>query len=75
MYGLEDKPGGQFAFDLEKEIKQNPNRGKEILQHVDEMIGEIKGKLRKGANEKDFDLLGTLLHGYASLQKVLKKVK
>jgi hypothetical protein len=75
MFGLEKEPPKKFDFDLEKEIKANPQRGKEILAQVEKRIGEIKHSLREGANEKDFDQLGILLHGYASLQKVLKKVK
>jgi hypothetical protein len=73
MYGLEKKPEGRFAFDLEKEIKQKPQRGKEILAKVEKKIAQIKKALREGANEKDFDRLGILLHGYAALQKVLRK--
>lgn len=75
MYGLEKQPGEKFAFDLEKEIKEQPHRGKEILDKVEKRIHEIKKLLREGASEKDFDRLGILLHGYAALQKVLRKVK
>jgi hypothetical protein len=75
MFGLEKKPGEKFAFDLEKEIKDKPSRGKEILDKVEKRIQEMKKHLREGANEKDFDQLGILLHGYAALQKVLRKVK
>ncbi len=75
MFGLEKKPGEKFAFDLEKEIKENPHRGKEILETVEKRIQEMKKHLREGANEKDFDQFGILLHGYAALQKVLRKVK
>jgi hypothetical protein len=74
MYGLEKKPGEKFVFDLEKEIKEKPSRGKEILEKAEKRIHEIKKLLREGANEKDFDRLGILLHGYSALQKVLKKV-
>jgi hypothetical protein len=75
MFGLEKQPNKGFEFDLEKEIKKNPHRGKEILDEVQKRIVEIKHNLREGANEKDFDNLGILLHGYSALQKVLKKVK
>ena len=75
MFGLEKKPGEKFAFDLEKEMKEHPSRGKEILEKVEKRIQEMKKHLREGANEKDFDQLGILLHGYAALQKVLRKVK
>ena len=73
MYGLEKKPPEKFAFDLEKELKAKPSRGKEILENVEQKIHEIKKLLREGTEGKDFDRLGILLHGYASLQKVLKK--
>ncbi len=75
MFGLEKKPGEKFAFDLEKEIREKPSRGKEILDKVEERVQEIKKSLREGANEKDFDKLGILLHGYAALQKILRKMK
>lgn len=74
MYGMEKKPGQKFDFDLEKEIKEKPARGKEILAKIEKRVQDIKKKLREGQNEKDFDRFGILLHGYASLQKVLKKI-
>ena len=74
MYGLEKEPGKRFAFDLEKEIKEKPHRGKEILDKVEKRIHELKKLLREGQNEKEFDRLGILLHGYAALQKVIRKV-
>ncbi len=75
MYGLEKKPGEKFAFDLEKKIKDKPAHAKELIEKAEHKIAQIKKQLREGANEKEFDHLGTLLHGYTALQKVLKKVK
>ncbi len=74
MYGLKKEPKGKFAFDLEKEIKEKPTHGKKILEKAEQRILEIKKQLREGVESKDFDQLGILLHGYAALQKVLKKV-
>lgn len=74
MYGLENKPGEKFAFDLEKKIKKHPAHAKELIEKAQHHINEIKKQLREGASEKDFDQLGVLLHGYTALQKVLKKV-
>lgn len=75
MFGLEEKGKKErFLFELEKKIKSNPEHGKSIHDKAEKRIHEIKQLLREGANEKDFDRLGILLHGYASLQKVLKKV-
>ncbi len=74
MYGLEEKEKREkFAFDLEKRIKKEPQHLKELLEKAEKRMTEIKKLLREGANEKDFDRLGVLLHGYAALQKVLKK--
>ncbi len=77
MYGLEKEKeeGKRFAFDLEKEIKEHPKKSKELVELAEKRTLEIKELLRKGASEKDFDQLGILLHGYASLQKVLKRIK
>ena len=74
MYGLEKNPAKKFDFDLEKEIKDKPTRLKEILEKAEQRIQAIKQQLREGAGEKEFDQLGILLHGYAALQKVIKKV-
>lgn len=75
MFGLEEKDKKEkLFFDLEKRLKKEPKHGKELLEKAEKKILEIKKLLREGSNEKDFDHLGTLLHGYASLQKVLKKV-
>jgi len=75
MFGMEEKEKRErFAFDLEKRIKKEPEHGKEILEKAEKRIQEIKKLLREGAKEKDFDRLGILLHGYAALQKVLRKV-
>lgn len=74
MFGLEKKPGEKFLFDLEKEILEKPSRSKQILTHVEHQIAEIKKTLREGTNEKEFDPLGILLHGYNALQKVVKKI-
>jgi hypothetical protein len=74
MYGLEEKERREkFAFDLERRIKNEPQHLKELLAKAEKRMAEIKKLLREGANEKDFDRLGVLLHGYAALQKVLKK--
>jgi hypothetical protein len=76
MYGLEKGKGEKklFQFDLEVEMKERPGRSKELLLKAENRIQEIKKALREGASDKEFDKLGILLHGYTSLQKVLKKV-
>lgn len=74
MYGLEKKEPEQFAFDLEEEIKNDPDKGEKYIQIAEQGTEEIKKIMRSGQNEKDFDKLGRLLHGYKALRKVLNKV-
>jgi HPt (histidine-containing phosphotransfer) domain-containing protein len=74
MFGLEKKGNALFEFDLEKDLKGNPAKIKEMLQTVEKQIQEIKNTLRQGTESKDFDQLGILLHGYAALQKVLTRI-
>jgi len=74
MFGLEKKGKALFEFDLEKELKENPSKAKEVLKTVEKRITDIKNTLRQGAGSEDFDKLGVLLHGYAALLKVLTKI-
>lgn len=74
MYGLEKKGRALFEFDLEKELKANPTKVKELLKTVEEKITEIKTTLRQGTASSEFDHFGVLLHGYAALQKVLTRI-
>jgi hypothetical protein len=77
MYGLEKEKKGKdrFVFDLERDVLDNPERCKELLAKAELGVQNIKKALREGAKEEDFNNLGTLLQGFISLQKVLKKVK
>lgn len=74
MYGLEKKERALFEFDLEKDLKGNPSKAKELLKTVEGRVQKIKETLRQGTNSEGFDQLGVLLQAYAALQKVLTKV-
>ncbi len=74
MFGLEQKPKEKFAFDLEVELAKSPAKAKEIFHKIQDRTEELKKLLRDGQSQDDFDQYGILLHGYASLQRVLKKV-
>ncbi|MFI5334535.1 MAG: DUF5398 family protein [Chlamydiales bacterium] len=74
MYGLEKKPPGPLEFELEKELKGNPTKIKELMKSADEKIQTIKSTLRQGAQSEEFDKFGVLLHGYAALQRVLNRL-
>lgn len=74
MYGLEKKPKTMFEMDLEKDLKKDPSKVRDLLKSTEAKIQEIKGQLREGSKGADFDNLGVLLHGYTALQKVLNKL-
>lgn len=74
MYGLEKKPRHVFEFDLEKDLKKDPNKVRELLKTTETKIQEIKTQLREGAKGPELDQLGVLLHGYTALQKVLNRL-
>ncbi len=74
MYGLEKKPLKVFEFDLEKDLKKDPHKVRELLKNTEAKINEIKSQLREGRKGPDLDNLGVLLHGYTALQKVLNRL-
>ena len=74
MYGLEKKGRALFEFDMEKELKEKPGKMKELLQHCETRIQEVKNILRQGTASSEYDSFGVLLHGYVSLQKVLTRM-
>ena len=74
MYGLEKKHVKVFEFDLEKDLKKDPNKVRELLKNTEAKIHEIKSQLREGRKGPDLDNLGVLLHGYTALQKVLNRL-
>lgn len=63
----------EFVFELEKEM-ENVEKQKQIKERVEERIQEIKKALRDGANRKEFETLGLILHGYTALLKVMSRV-
>ena len=74
MFDLDKKPDEPFAFDLEADIKKDPEKAKAMLDDVHERMNELKNMLRAGAETDDFDEYGILLHGYAALERVLKRI-
>jgi len=75
MFGLEKSPKEKFDFDLEIDIKDNPQKANELFDNIKSNINKIKQKLKKGGSNDELNKLGTLLQGYIALEKVLKKSK
>ena len=74
MFGAEKNNVQRFEFDLEKELKADGKKWQETVDTADRCLGEIKNALREGT-DGEVEELGLLMHGYAALQKVLKKCK
>lgn len=77
MFGLEDESKEKdkaFRFDLEKDLK-DAEKTSEIKTSIRKRMQDVKATLRQGENQETFDKLGTLLHGYVSLLKVISRVE
>ena len=73
MFGLEKKGNKPFEFDLEKELKKDEKRKKEVLDQIEKRTLELKEALREGRASENFDQCGVLLQGYAALGKVINR--
>ena len=78
MFGLnknkkdkESKPF--FTFPLEAEMK-NADKHKVMLENAEKQIQSLKTTIKEGASPEEYEKLGTLLHGYSALLKILHKV-
>lgn len=78
MFGLESDKGKKkseaFVFDLEQELR-DVKKQKEILEKIQDRLQQVKTVLRSGESKEEYNRLGTLLHGYTSLLKVITRVK
>lgn len=75
MFGLEKKEKKEkFQFDLEEEIAQDPKRANKIMKTAQDQIEELKKLLRSGLSEEEFEEYGILLHGYSTLNRVIKRI-
>lgn len=78
MFGLESgdkkkKPSAQdFVFELEKELKVESNC-REIKKKIESRVQEIKKMLREGSETEGYPKYEAILHGYASLLKVMAR--
>lgn len=70
--GKTDKEGTEAVFDLEKDLQSTKTR-RDVIERIELRIQKIKALLRSGQSKEDFDRFGVLLHGYASLMKVVAR--
>lgn len=76
MFGFEKEKTALFEFDIEKNIKQNPNEAQKILQKIKQKTIEIRSALQNKhvLSSKDVERLEMVLNGYAAMEKVLSKL-
>ena len=74
MFGMEKKKA-LFEFDLEKDLKKDPEKKAALLKEIETKTQELKTHLREGTAAKNFDQYGILLHGYSALQKVVNRIQ
>lgn len=78
MFGLEDqkkkKQSKEFTFELEKQLL-DPKKQKEIRGQIEKKLLRVKETLKKGTEKLDFDRIGVILQGYASLLKIIDRTK
>ncbi len=76
MYGLEKRPNDAFEFDLEKELRTDQKRRKELMDMSEQAVKELKEGLRaEDPKSENFEKYGILLHGFTAFQTVASKVK
>lgn len=79
MFGKEDQKGHNkvppTVFDMENALKDNPQKKKQLLQSMQERLESTKKFLREGSNKDDYKKMGFVLLGYASIIKVIERIK
>lgn len=76
MFGMESgkkKKMTEFTFDLEADLR-DPGKLRAIKEQVEARIAQLKSILRSGGDQKEFDQVQALLHGYLAVQKVMQRV-
>ena len=74
MFGLEGEKKA-FEFDLEKDMKKDPKKKKEVLDMIDHEMMGLKTDMREcDPKSEEFNHMGTLIHGYEAAKKVLSQI-
>ncbi len=81
MFGMEKnkdnkiKPVEPTVFEMETALKKNPHKKKELVSGLQQRLNVVKKFLREGSNQKDFEQMGFVLHGYSACIKVINRIK
>ncbi len=79
MFGMEknkkNKQAKETVFDMETNLKNDPKQKKEMEDRMSTRIEGLKSMLREGHHDqKEFEQMTFLLHGYNSMLKVIRKI-
>ncbi len=78
MFGLNKNKNGKepkpfFKFPLETEI-EDADKLQVMMENAEKQILALKTTIKEGASPEDYEKLGTLLHAYSALLKILNRV-
>lgn len=74
MFDQKKNKTGMFAFDLEKELKNDHAKAKQLLKEIDEKQNHLKQAIRHGASKEEFEKMGVYLKAYQALHKVVTRL-
>ncbi len=75
MFGLEKNPESIVEMDLQKMLKDNPSKAKELKEQAEKKVEQLKKQMREGTNKgAEFEQLTTLLNGYSALLLILTQL-
>lgn len=74
MFDNKKNKTGMFAFDLEKEFKEDHAKAKKFLKEIDEKQAKLKNMARSGASKEEFDKLNIYINAYQALHKVITRL-
>lgn len=79
MFGLDDdkkkgKETEEFFFDLEQDIKDNPEKLKELQSNILDKLKELKEALKEGVDPKALPTYQKIMQGYLSASQIISAI-
>ena len=72
MFGLEQNQKEPFAYDIEKQLRTDAKKSKELLKRLADHEQEITTLLKKESKDSNLKIL---LEGYKAIPKVIKRIQ
>ena len=74
MFDNKKNKTGMFAFDLEKELKEDHAKAKKLLKEIDEKQAKLKSMARSGGSKEEFEKMTAYANAYQALHKVVTRL-